>query len=258
MDLVFFCLPAAGAIFSWKSYFFPANGLRARKFQTILWCTLMTLCAGAEYVVLRFWSAGDVRSDPGEVLFYFFFSLIWIYVAQTSFAAVGISLRDDVGERGNSAAAFVCAGLTVAVTSCVAGSNIGNGPGFEVVLFCAALSTVTIFILWMLLAVLAGAAETITIERDIGAGIRVGGWLIGSGLVLGASSAGDWVSLNATLRDFLRFTWPLFVFLIPFVFVEKTMSRRALAKRLRVVPSAVLATGMVAVGVWYSVWIVKH
>jgi len=32
------------------------------------------------------------------------------------------------------------------------------------------------------------------VERDIGCGARIGGYLLGSGIILGRTSAGDWTS----------------------------------------------------------------
>jgi hypothetical protein len=94
----------------------------------------------------------------------------------------------------------------------VAGANIGDGPGFEVVLFCSVLATFYLLVLWFLIAWASGLADSITIECDLGAGIRAGGWFAGTGVVIGACVAGDWISAAATLRDFVRYAWPLAIF----------------------------------------------
>jgi hypothetical protein len=149
-----------------------------------------------------------VRDGAGEVSFYLIFSPAWIALTQSVFAFFGISIRDDVAERRNRSAGFAAAGLTIGATCCVAGSNIGDGPGFEVVLFCAVLATFYLLVLWFLIAWPSGLADTVTIERDLGAGIRVGGWFAGTGAVIGACVAGDWISIAATLKDVVRYAWP--------------------------------------------------
>jgi hypothetical protein len=81
-----------------------------------------------------------------------------------------------------------------------------------VVLFCSVLATLYLLVLWFLIAWVSGLADSITIECDLGAGIRAGGWFAGTGVVIGACVAGDWISVAATLRDFVRYAWPLAIF----------------------------------------------
>ena len=125
-------------------------------------------------------------------------------------------------------------------------------------LVCATMSTGTLLLLWSLLAGLADAAEAITVERDSGAGMRAGGFLAGSGAVCGAAVAGDWVSLEATLRDFARFIWPLLAVAILVTLCERTLNRRALARRLSTKTSASLAAGLAMLGFAYAVWVAKQ
>jgi hypothetical protein len=133
-------------------------------------------------------------------------------LTQSAFAFLGISIRHDVAERRSRSAGLAAAGLTIAAACCVAGANIGNGPGFEVVLFCSVFATFYLLVLWFLIAWAFGLADRITIECGLGAGIRAGGWFAGTGVVLGACVAGDWISVAAILRDFVRYAWPLAIF----------------------------------------------
>ena len=208
--------------------------------------------------VLLGWSASDVREDRGELTFYLASSLAAIAASQALFAFLGVSLRDDVIERRNRGALFAFAGLTIGASCCIAGANAGNGPGAEVVLLCAVVSTGTLLLLWSLLAGLADAAEAITVERDSGAGMRAGGFLAGSGAVCGAAVAGDWVSLGATLRDFVRFIWPLLAVASLVTLCERTLNRRALARRLSTEMSTSLAAGLAMLGFAYAVWVAKQ
>src|ERR1700747_825979 len=159
--------------------------LPGRKSRNCFGLVYVHVClCGLALFALEKWSSPSVRDDFGEVSFYLIFSLIWIALTQSAFAFLGVSIRDDVAERRNRSAGFAVAGLTIAATCCVAGSNIGDGPGFEVVLFCAVLATGYLLALWFAVAQTSGLADAISIERDLAAGIRVGGWFAGTGAVI--------------------------------------------------------------------------
>jgi len=184
--------------------------------------------------------------------------MIWIALVQASFSFLGISIRDDVAERGNNSAAFLAAGLTVGATCCIAGANVGDGPGFGVVLFCAALSTTCLFLVWVLVAQISGAAEVITIDRDLGTGIRAGGFLAGAGIVLGVCVAGDWISLAATLKDFARFSWPVAIGVYLFAMLERGVRRRSPAVAPSRTVSILVAAAAVVAGAVYAQWVGRH
>jgi uncharacterized membrane protein YjfL (UPF0719 family) len=122
-----------------------------------------------------------VRDDPRYLLFYFFPGAMWVSVAVRCLPLVGLSARDDVVERGNSSAALAIAGAILAITLCFAGGNIGDGPGWWVVVFSAGLATVALLLSWLVLETVARVADVVTIERDEAAGLRLGGWLIACG-----------------------------------------------------------------------------
>ena len=88
------------------------------------------------------------------------------------------------------------------VTLCYAGGNIGDGPGWWVVVFSAALATGTLCVAWAALTTLTPAADAVAIDRDPAAGLRLGAFLLASGLILGRGVAGDWESAQATVADF--------------------------------------------------------
>lgn len=258
LTVLFDTLLAAVSIIAWKSYFFPSQRLRSNRRQTILWCLFMGGCAAAIYAVLLRWSAGDVRDDPGALTAYFFFSFFLVIVVQGSVEFLGVSFRDDVVERKNEGAAFTIAGLTLGVTCCVAGSNVGDGPGPEAVLFCAAISIGTLLVFWGLFAAIGNAVEAITVERDRGAGLRAGALLAGSGAILGASVAGDWTSFQATLSDFARFVWPLPVTVAGLLVLERRLNHRGTAARLSVARSALFAAAVVMLAATYAVWVARQ
>jgi tryptophan-rich sensory protein len=179
--------------------------------------------AAALFTVLRTAASYDVRDDPRYLTFYLVLGAAWVGLCIRSLPVTGISTRDDVVERANGSAASVVAGAMLAITLCYAGGNIGDGPGWWVVVFSACLSTLSLFVAWMLLEAVSGVSEIVTIDRDPSAGVRMAGFLIGSGLVLGRAVAGDWVSVEATVRDFAAAAWPVVVLVIVAAVVERML-----------------------------------
>src|SRR5271170_7006833 len=102
------------------------------------------------FAVLRGWSAPSVRSDHPTLILYVLFGASWLGLTQLGFGLLGVSARDDVLERGNPAAAWVLSGQLIGTTFCFAGANVGNGPGPEVVMFSATVSTLALLLLWFL------------------------------------------------------------------------------------------------------------
>jgi hypothetical protein len=171
------------------------------------------------WVLLRF-SAGDVRRTPAYLIMYFLLGLAWLRLSESLFAYAGVSLRDDVFERGNGAALPAVSGALMGVTLCYAGGNAGDGPGWWVVLFSASLATAGLGASWLSIVLLTRIADVVTIDRDPAAGIRLGGFLAGSGLILGRAVAGDWQSVRETLFDFLRVGWAVAPLLALGILVE--------------------------------------
>jgi len=153
------------------------------------------------YVLVK-WSSSDVKDNPVYVLFYLAMWLGWTGIWNLVLPFLGLSCRDDVLERDNTAAGLAICGGLLGVTFVFAGSNIGEGPGWWVVVFCAALGTGALLALWVLGDGLSGVIEAITVDRDIAAGWRTAGFYIGAGLILGRALAGDWHSAQETVLDF--------------------------------------------------------
>jgi len=215
----------------WKSFAIPSCSLRPSRVPAILHSVLLLVCTVILIFVLTQWADREVRSDATWIFFYLAFSLALILAAQEIFALLGVSWRDDFVERRNVSAAIAVVGFTLGVTFCVAGANIGNGPGWWVVLVCAVLSIGALLGAWMTLNWIARVAETITIERDVDAGIRVGGFLVTGGIIFGISVSGDWQSVEVTVADFIRSAWPVAVLLIAVSIYERALQRRSLSKR---------------------------
>jgi hypothetical protein len=180
------------------------------------------LAAGVLFLILRTASASDVRDDSRYLFMYLVFGLAWVGVASRASGLLGLSPRDDVFERGNRAAAVGLAGAVLGFTLAFAGGNIGNGPGWWVVAFSAGLATAALFVCWLALQVTSRVSELVTVDRDIAAGVRLAGFLVGLGVVFGRAAAGDWISAEATVRDFVAFSVPAApIILVAAVFLER-------------------------------------
>ncbi len=160
-------------------------------------------CATLVLFVLVTGGSHDVRAVIEYLFMYSVLGLAWLRVAEFLFSYAGVSARDDVVERGNTAATIALAGALVAVTLCYSGGNIGDGPGWWVVVFSAGLATIGLFVAWQLFATFTTGSDAVTIDRDPAAGARLAAFLVACGLVLGRSVAGDWNSVDATIRDFI-------------------------------------------------------
>src|SRR5688572_6833001 len=103
------------------------------------------------FVVLKTAASFDVR-DSGPYLFqYAVLGAAWIGVGARTFRWLGLSPRDDVAERGNRAAAVALSGACTGLALCYAGGNIGDGPGWWVVVFASGLATAGFLVVWGLL-----------------------------------------------------------------------------------------------------------
>lgn len=181
------------------------------------------VCMGVLAAVLRLFASSDVRDSSTYILFYLYMGLAWVGLAARFILPwFGLSSRDDVVERKNPAAAHALGGALLGITLCFAGGNIGNGPGWWVVVFSAALSTAAFFLLWALLDRFTGLADAVTVERDPASGIRLAGYFIGSGVILGRAVAGDWASAEQTVIDFGTVAWPVLLLWLAAVLLERT------------------------------------
>lgn len=177
-------------------------------------------CLLIVFWILRTLASHDVREDGRYIAMYGFMGAAWIGLAPSLFLP-GISIRDDFLERRNSSAVFAVLGFMLGATFCFSGGNIGDGPGWWVVVFCAVLANLTLSGLWFVANTFAPIADVITIDRDPAVGLRIAGFFVGAGLILGRAVAGDWLSAEATLRDFVMKAWPVMILLSMLILGER-------------------------------------
>ena len=69
-------------------------------------------------------------------------------------------------------------------------ANIGDGPGWWVVVFAAGLATAALFAAWLVLAQIGHGVDAVTIDRDLAAGVRLGAFLAACGAGAGPRRRG--------------------------------------------------------------------
>ena len=212
------------ALVCWGAWYLAplnvARPFRRATADSLLYLT-PPVAMGLLYFVLRAASAHDVRDDPTYLAMYLVLGAAWIGLWVRWLALAGISARDDVVERGNMSAATAVSGAILAIMLCYAGGNIGDGPGWWVVVFSASLATVCLFAVWILLELISGVSDVVTIDRDPAAGIRLAAFLVAAGLILGRSVAGDWISAEATVTDFAAMAWPAAALVVVAAIIER-------------------------------------
>jgi hypothetical protein len=219
-----FILSLGTALFLWSAWVFQALRVRVPR-PEFWWLRLAAIvvpvaCGVSLYWVLRNHASHDVRDSTTYLAFYMIMGMAWLGGAVRMLHLFGLHTRDDIFERGNSAAAIAICGALFGLTFCFAGGNVGDGPGWWVVIFSALLSTGTFFALWCSLDKITRVTDAITIDRDRASGLRVAAYFIANGAVLGRAVAGNWVSALATLRDFVLLAWPVLLLTAIAVVIE--------------------------------------
>lgn len=148
----------------------------------------------------------DVRGSPTYLFFYMALGAAWLGVFRV--APYGVSLRDDVLERDNLAAAIAWAGLCVGIVGCFAGANVGDGPGFFCVLEAAFFASAGFFVTAWIVHQVASLPDHVTIDRDVAAGVRLASFFVATGVLWGRGAAGDFVSVERTFSEMIH-AWPV-------------------------------------------------
>jgi hypothetical protein len=161
-------------------------------------------CAALVLAVLWAWADSEVRAVPVyQVAFLIAWgaAMIWAHLVSS---LIGLNCLEQGLEGRNPAVVRAWAGLMLGTTLTVAGANIGQGPTEATTLVPMVMAVAALLGLWAMFAALTGSTASVALERDRPSGWRLAGLLVAWGLILGRSVAGDWVSLEATLRDFWR------------------------------------------------------
>lgn len=210
----------------------PAGHARfARRTVAVSWF----VASAVLFLVLTTLSSYDVKDSVPYTMFYFVMGLAWVSLVTELMTWLDWHFREDVLERNNLAASVAQGGAVIGLMLSFAGANIGDGPGWPVVVFCAILSTGGLLLAWVIADRVTGWIGHITVDRDLASGLRAGAFFLAGGLITGRAVAGDWISTGATLEDFFRDG----LWLVPLVVLG------ALAQRLQQ-PSETSPLGSVA------------
>lgn len=170
---------------------------------------------------LKVLASFDVINDIPYIFFYIVFGFAWIYAGLFFvFSLFDLSWRDDAIQNHNPASVAAIIGGFLGITCIYCGANVGDGPGWWCVLLAGGLGMMAWYLLGGLASQLTGVLERITIDRDLGCGIRFGAYLLASGILLGRASAGDWTSFAATIIEF-KDGWPVLLLFLLMVLVDK-------------------------------------
>lgn len=226
-DEVCVLIPCIGVAFvCWVRWYWNVTAvsrLHSSQGERLLLHLAPWICAGVLWGVLRAWASFDVVGDPIYLGFYMTMGAAWVGLAAMFLPLFGVSPKEDVVERRNAGAAWTIVGALVGFTLCFAGANIGDGPGWWVVVFAGGLSTITLALLWILYDRATGVSEHVTVDRDPASGARLGGLLVALGIVLGRGSAGDWHGAAATVIEFLEIAWAAPLLVAGAMLVERAM-----------------------------------
>lgn len=205
------------------------------------------VCLGVLVLVLLSIASRDVRTDPRYVIMYTILGALWLILCQLVVVLLGHRPIEDVVQRANPAASWAAAGFLLGPTLCYAGGNIGDGPGWWVVIYAAFFATVSWFTLIYAIDQLCANLDEISIGRDPATGVRFLGTSIALGLILGRGVAGTWVSAPATLSDFARDAWPALV-IAAFEVVMTVLSRILRGSRLTLPTIAGFPPALLSIG----------
>lgn len=206
--MLFACVCFAAVVWLRFGYrLIAVNSRITRRSGLGVWITCTAAVALSNLPVLLLLSSSDVRTAPEYVAFY----LIMAYAAAAGYLCLLWLMgwqSADVTQRGNHAAAVYAEGVVLAGSLAFAGANIGDGPSFAVVIFCAALSGSMVASAMLMHWTCGRSGRQILIERDRPFAFRVACLLAAVGLIAGRSVSGDWHSVTGTLDDFVASVWP--------------------------------------------------
>ena len=219
--ITFASIAAAYFWFRWYLATWPGN---LNKFfrKTAPWLLVLVplLAAAIIWYVVFYLAASDVVSDFYYIAIYFGLGVVWLKVAEYLFRFLGISAENDIVERGNLAALAAYAGGLMGIALCYAGGNIGEGPGPQAVIICAGMASVAFFVVWFVLTAFTEIDYTVTVDRDLATGIRLGSFLLASGLILGRSAVGNYFTAQIAWNDFYTHAWPVLPLLVVAILFE--------------------------------------
>jgi len=179
------------------------------------------------FIVLKFFASFDVVNSVIYIIFYIVLGYAWMFagLSLTSFC-FDLHWLDDAIFLNNKAAVPAITGSFFALGFIYAGANVGDGPGWWCVLFAGSLGLAAWIILGLVIHFCAGIFERITVERDMGCGIRFFLYSLCSGAILGYACSGDWTSFYMTVVEF-TVGWPVLPLTAVYILIELFIIQKA-------------------------------
>lgn len=199
-------------------------------------------------VALRLGADVQVRSSYQYQALFVVVGGAWLFAVLRLLPIFGLSAEADVAARGNRAALTAILGAQLGACLCYAGANLGAGDTIWTTLGPAALAAALFLGAWFLHELIARAFEAVAIEHDLEAGVRLGGFLTAVGLLAGRAAAGDWVSHDATARDFGSACVPIGLLTVAAAGVHR--ARVAYGARAPLAGGAFATVYVLSVGAW--------
>ena len=234
-DLLTGILSLVVAMITWAPWYgdvFRVNRLAAPRAYRLTLGVMPLACLFLLYCCIRGMGAKAVRADGSLILLYVMLGAAALGVSSQLINLLGLSARDDALERRNGSALIAVSGALLGAMLCIAGGNIGEGPGVTVVIISGGTALVFWFALWFCADLFSGGqiVERITVERDLASGLRFAGLLIANGIILGAAAAGDWIA-DRFVHDFALSAWPVLALTPGAIVVERFMPARSSVAR---------------------------
>lgn len=201
-------LVAAVTAVRWYAALVTVTRRAAPAHHRLILAVMPIACLALIQYVLACCAAHEVREAPGYDFLFLAGGAAWLGATTVGLPLLDLCPRDDAIEARNPAAVVAVCGAWAGATLCYAGGNIGEGPTIWTTFVPAAAASGALFLLWFLLEIATHVSESVSIDRDAASALRLAGFLVAAGLVLGRAVAGDFHSWEGTWRDFLAGGWP--------------------------------------------------
>jgi len=179
------------------------------------------------FIFMQFFTAFSGKTgNLYNIIFYIILGYAWIltgFILTT--LCFDLHWTDDVLHLNNKAVLPVIIGEFFAIVFIYTGANAGNTSGWQAVLFSGSLGLTSWLILGWIIHLFTGIFERITIERDIGCGIRFCAYLLLCGAILGYACSGDWISFSMTINKFTA-GWSVLPLTALFITAELIKNKR--------------------------------
>jgi hypothetical protein len=220
--LVSIAMSVYGLVY-WAIRLRPVSKFGAAPFhRTPIYAALFTGFLFLAWVIWK-WADQQIRDNSGYVLLVVVMGSACLTLACAVLPWLGISLRDDAFEQRNFSAMIALSGAMLGVLITYAMASAGNGPSFWNNVFSCLLATGSLLAAWLMIGIFGSSTVSITQERDLASGVRLGAFSVAEALIFGRAVAGDWESMEATTRDFIHDGWPAIVLCLAAIIIERLL-----------------------------------